>query len=1529
MPVAAFEDLRKRTVVPSFEALRRAGSLSAPLDVAELETDQFPEDLRPQADRMRNAYIYVRDLGIGVDEAYDYEPQINEALYGAGTTSTAAWKLTRNKIADVRRKSIGEAFVHGVGNQFRNVQKLAAGFGRMVAETEALAPKMGRGDQGLGLADPAFRWLFGVPKDVDVAKFMADLSDAVSADIKASQAEHPEMGFAIDADAGFVETLKQMVTRPENMIQGLTESVPMILEGVLGNLVAGPVGGVLAIGIPLSGAIYQTARADGTDVLPAFAQAVATAGLEAAIEQWTLGRKIALGKNITRILSEKPGRKLLWEGVKAGFRGGAEEGSQQFNENFWRWVFTDRSQKWFDGVSQAAAMGTPLEMVMSGAFAGVGKIGASVSVEEANRRLDILRKGVRESDLNVGQKEELLAQMDRVPQIVPDIFGIEETEDGTATGQTPAPGTEPQTAGPGQGPAAVAERVAEIEDPDQETTEEARIADARLTAEGAETVEPKLYIGNITARMREAMAQAAGVSPSEIGTFREGAWPTKRTKIPMTRVEAEEYLGWLEADLQRRLDENLIRTHDDMATANADWGDIKTLRRVLGVEEQMQAAIKQARRESIELRRQLKRAEKAAPSGTSAARIAELKGQLEQRDRIIRSAGRPWYIVYAQGQGQVVRDQGELLAAKRELAGLRRELAATKDVARQEELEDALMAQTLLVDRLQRALGKAPKVLKTVAESIYGGVQPSRLQESNMTVQEVLRATLKRSERYAKMGYQAGRRELRAQMQAKEVARRRLRAALARIRAKVPSTVDVVYRNAIAAIKHDLDPTVSGGRQRQQGPGQEVAEFLRGHPELADVVPSDVLGQVAGKSKGEYTIGQLEAVADAIGRLRDAGSLERRMEILSSEQNQRRILDELAASSTPITDREMMRPEAIGEQLSWRDRARNTLSRMLNTAAQKWRAVATPMDVFFDMLDGTKDYQGPNSRIFKQTLDTAYGRYLSLRDEMEQDVVRLAHRMGLQRGNYERIGVHAALQQENGREKLLATGHTEAQIDAVRLTDEEMQIYELMREKLDDLAPAIADVMEVVYNAPFTEVKNYFSFMTDFEAMSDYEIREMYGDRVQEFSTALKKNVEHGFAITRTGAPQKIKINALEIFRRHIDNATYLVEMGADIKRLSDLAGTPEYGQAVGARGQEEVRSWLDLMARKGGVERNKTIPLLDVFRKHTGAAVLGWKVSTAVVNITPLLDGAGLIGRYAWNGASAVATDARWRQFLLENLPELRNRVGGDIDFREFGGTGLERVETLGFYVLQKIDGIAASSVAAGAYMKYLDEHGLGMTFEQANADAVAYAQRVMRRSQASGFYKDLPSAFTRGTFTGNKSVDRLLLQFQTFIMNRWSMIEHDMVRSGIATGNVGRAMNIFLWLALAGFAEMGLRRATKELIAMLTGEELEDWPESFTEELVTNTLQNVPFVSQGVSVHQYGQVPVPTLSLLDSLGGKYMMLKRTKDPDKKTLYALELLIVAGGTAAGLPGTMQVEEIVRSIRRQEKPHSPSRRRLR
>jgi GNAT superfamily N-acetyltransferase len=108
-------------------------------------------------------------------------------------------------------------------------------------------------------------------------------------------------------------------------------------------------------------------------------------------------------------------------------------------------------------------------------------------------------------------------------------------------------------------------------------------SEATLRAEEPFTITPELYIGNVTQRAKEVLGESFGVDPEQIQGFHEGAWPTKRTKITLKMDEARGLLTHMETSLQSRVDNNQLNTDSDLARANADWGDIKELRKKLGL----------------------------------------------------------------------------------------------------------------------------------------------------------------------------------------------------------------------------------------------------------------------------------------------------------------------------------------------------------------------------------------------------------------------------------------------------------------------------------------------------------------------------------------------------------------------------------------------------------------------------------------------------------------------------------------------------------------------------------------------------------------------------------------------------------------------------------------------------------------------------------------------------------------------------------------------------------------------------------
>lgn len=573
--------------------------------------------------------------------------------------------------------------------------------------------------------------------------------------------------------------------------------------------------------------------------------------------------------------------------------------------------------------------------------------------------------------------------------------------------------------------------------------------------------------------------------------------------------------------------------------------------------------------------------------------------------------------------------------------------------------------------------------------------------------------------------------------------------------------------------------------------------------------------------------------------------------------------------------------------------------------AQRVDLAITPIDPAIDRLDGGKGtYDGVNHALIKKPIDTAWGNFLDSIDPIKKQAWEKAQRLKLSNENFERIGIYAADQQDGGREKLLNNGLTDAEIDAINLSPSEMEFYQWMRKELDALWPRIAKIMADVYGKPLGKVKNYFSFMTDWEKLTEMEVVSRLIE-APEYAPRTK-HPEMSFTKSRVGAgTQKIKLNAMDIFLRHTENAEYLINMGPTVKMLYEVANSKEYGAAAGDRGQKMMVEWLDLIARKGGIQGDRQIAILDILRRNVGVATMAFKLSSALVQPSSIVTGASMIGRYAFTGSMDVVTSKQWREFLTENFPEIRDRQADDPAFMELSDRKwLARITQIGLTPLKKLDLYAAASITAGSYQKYLNEHGLALDFNAPNKDAIAYAELMLRRTQASMFFKDVPLAISRGALTGNRSLDKMLFQFHNFALNNWSLIRHDLWRAGIRERNIGKAARIFTWLTLATLAEVGLR----DLAGLLIGQDDDD---PLEKEMAIEMMNKVPFLSHLVSAIVYQDVPIPVISTLMRIPKGIQRILFGKKPETKA-RGLVTTMEGAGRIAGVPGSAQAGQLAR-----------------
>lgn len=649
--------------------------------------------------------------------------------------------------------------------------------------------------------------------------------------------------------------------------------------------------------------------------------------------------------------------------------------------------------------------------------------------------------------------------------------------------------------------------------------------------------------------------------------------------------------------------------------------------------------------------------------------------------------------------------------------------------------------------------------------------------------------------------------------------------------------------------------------------------------------------------KDQLTLSQVEGLRNEIELLGKLGETKwsTKQALYDNEKELRK--NALLDTATPIN--EMPLPQkVIGTKISKWSKKYISIRNIL----QKSNISLTP-------IDGLADITGMHK--MKATLDLNFGNYLAYNDENIKNWYALTKTFSEK--EFERIGAYALSQQTGGIERLANSGITQAEIDAITLTPEEEKAYQFVRDTFESEFPNVKKYAQDVYNADVGQVDNYVSFMSDYEAMNDLEMYDRFGQRAEEISNLKTKTVEQGFTKTRAGLSNiKLELDINKIFRRHIDDVAYMLTNGRDIKMYSEIVNSPEMRAKLGDVGTMVWKQWLDLMARKGGSEGAKRIATLDIVRKNVAAGVLAFRLSSALVQFSSFADTIATIGaEYATKGASRIATSKEWRNFVMDNFPEVRKAVGDDIAFREFGEDLLGKMARVGLTPLQALDGLMRSTASAGAYEKLAFERGIKIDLKNPDRGIIEEATRLMRQSQGSSFFKDQPLAITAGYgLTGNKSLNKTILTFQSFMLNRWDNIKRQIWRMGIKEKNYKKASMSFFWLILfASAMEEGIRRGGRAIINMATGDNQEE--SSFVGNAVMNVVQNVPIAGSLISSMEFSSNPIPVINTYKQLQSGIETAVNGKELPTKA-KGVATALGGLGSLLGVAGASQIAQIIK-----------------
>jgi hypothetical protein len=259
-----------------------------------IESQENPQQFR---DKMAVSLYLANAYDMDFSDIYNRYDAISKELWGETVTPSAALekilKADRSAFGlnrEIDYKGWGEATEHAYSQ---------AGLG-MVSEVAGLSRAVGELRSG---------WSAG---QVEWAENLANWGDMMYKGVEDYYREHPEEFIQAKGD-GFWDTTYEYLSHPVAIYQGVLQSMPLVLEGVAGGMVTGGIATTLGAGektvkfatwlgrvqgmaAPITGRKYAELRAANIEPSKALPQAFLTGQGEAIIDEWTLGKKLAIFK---------------------------------------------------------------------------------------------------------------------------------------------------------------------------------------------------------------------------------------------------------------------------------------------------------------------------------------------------------------------------------------------------------------------------------------------------------------------------------------------------------------------------------------------------------------------------------------------------------------------------------------------------------------------------------------------------------------------------------------------------------------------------------------------------------------------------------------------------------------------------------------------------------------------------------------------------------------------------------------------------------------------------------------------------------------------------------------------------------------------------------------------------------------------------------------------------------------------------------------------------------------------------------
>ena len=400
------------------------------------------------------------------------------------------------------------------------------------------------------------------------------------------------------------------------------------------------------------------------------------------------------------------------------------------------------------------------------------------------------------------------------------------------------------------------------------------------------------------------------------------------------------------------------------------------------------------------------------------------------------------------------------------------------------------------------------------------------------------------------------------------------------------------------------------------------------------------------------------------------------------------------------------------------------------------------------------------------------------------------------------------------------------------------------------------------------------------------------------------------------------RVDLFAVFEQGINETQWYIHMQPEINNTAHIVKTKEYRASAGDAGINWWIDHLDIIARRGwsaNVSHDGIAQGFKVVRQNLAQGILGYKLSSIMMQPFAVIDawsyaqgrwgfiaGMQILNEFtkAWvfTGTGLFTGTNPIDAFIAES-PKLVLRTGGELAIQETLariGRSEKKVDKFirgGLALLQRADVITAAGVQKGL-QKILEGHGV--------ANAKVEAGLLMDMTNSSSDVGFRPHILARGEGA------RAWFTFQTFMLNRWGIVWHDLIRKGlIADPSWKKKFNALLGLAIIVAGKIAEDEAREFMFEVTTGRELPE--RSMLSKALYAIPSNIPVLGNLVDGVGGRGLDIPITRLMQDIFGVERIFRDSKTSTKAraALRALEASLTVG---VGIPGTAQAFDLLERI---------------